>query len=260
MRVYTLLGLGLLWALPALPGELYIPFVAPTAPGAEGGRTATPVLDLQNLGRVTRRYAVLFTPAGADGGRERELVGARSLAAGESSAESCCAVASGLLVVTGAPQIAASARLGLVFDGPAPNALFTRLPVLTVREGVRPRSFAVLRGLRGAAFDHVRSSLGILNLERLPATCSVNIGILDLRFPELTQFVVPPLSVAAFPDVFEILRGPSGPAFFETRTRVSCDRLFYPFGINYVGDDELLDFVLPVLEFVTPSVPIENAP
>ena len=264
MRIYGLLWLGLLCALPAVAGEVYIPFVAADAPFTDSGRSTTPTVDLYNLGAASRRYSVLFTPAGEDGTRVRELVGASLLTPGNSTGESCCARESGLLVVTGAPQIAVSARLGLIYEGPLATNLLTRLPALTARDGLRAGSAGVLVGLQGERSDAARSSLGILNLERSPATCSVSIGILDERFPELVEFVVPPLSVAAFPDIFARLRGVHAPASFETRTRATCNRLFYPFGINFVGYLQQVGDTVQVgvrwLEFVTPSVPIASAP
>jgi hypothetical protein len=89
----------------------------------------------------------------------------------------------------------------------------------------------------------------------------VDIGVLSHHFPELREVDVPPLSVAAFPDVFLPLRGPSGPVPFLARTRVSCDQPFYPFGVNFVGDPGgPFPGPLPWVEQVPPSVRLGTAP
>lgn len=262
MKICTLVLVGLLPALPVSAGEAYIPFVAADAPPLDSGRSTTPVVDLFNRGVAPRRYAVWFTPAGADGTKVRQSVGLRWLDGGSSAHEACCSRESGVLVVTGAPQVAVGARLGFAFVGPPATDLLTRLPVVTARDGLPRGATGVLMGLRGDPRGANRASLGILNLERSPAVCSVAIGNYDERFPELFEFVVPPLSVAAFPDIFSRLVGVRGPPPFETRTRATCNRLFYPFGINFEGTfqpvDGVFQFNVRWLEFVPPGVPIPN--
>jgi hypothetical protein len=251
--------LALTLALPAAAGEVYIPFLAADAPGTDSGRSTSSMVALYNLGGVHRRYVVRFTPAGEDGRQVRELVATELLEPQGSRQESCCNRGSGLLVVSGAPQIAVGARLGLTFNQPPPNGLLTRMPVLTARDALRPGTTAVLHGLQGTSVGSIVSSLGILNLGTATAECAVEIGIFEHFYPELRQVLVPPLSVAAFPDVFSRLRGPKGPGSFETRTRVRCDQPFYPFGVNFVGDFGPFSG-LPWMEFVPPSVQLGNAP
>ncbi|HVF59158.1 MAG TPA: hypothetical protein VNJ70_05035 [Thermoanaerobaculia bacterium] len=259
MKVFGSFLLALTLALPAAAGEVYIPFLAADAPGTDSGRSTFPTVTLYNLGGVHRRYVVRFTPAGEDGTQVRELVATELLAPQGSRQEDCCGRQSGLLVVSGAPQIAVGARLGLLFNQPGPNGLLTRLPVLTARDALRPGTTAVLHGLQGTANAGTLSSLGILNLGTATARCVVAIGIFEQFFPELGQVLVPPLSVAAFPDVFLRLRGPSGPLGFETRTRVRCDQPFYPFGVNFSGIPAPQNN-LPWVEFVPPSVQLGNVP
>ena len=259
MKAFGSFLLALTLALPAAAGEVYIPFLAADAPGTDSGRSTGPTVNLHNLGAVHRRYAVRFTPAGEDGTQVRELVATDLLEPGGSRPESCCNRESGLLVVSGAPQIAVGAHLSLFFNQPGPNGLLTRLPVLTARDALRPGTTAVLHGLQGTANGSTLSSLGILNLGTATAECAVAIGIFEQFFPELGQVLVPPLSVAAFPDIFSRLRGPNGPTGFGTRTRVRCDQPFYPFGVNFFGVPAPQNN-LPWVELVTPSVQLGNAP
>lgn len=259
MKVFGSFLLTLTLALPAAAGEVYIPFLAADAPGTDSGRSTMPRVTLHNLGGVHRRYVVRLTPAGEDGRQVRELVATELLEPGGSRQPGCCNRGSGVLVVSGAPQIAVGARLDLLFNQPPPHHLLTRLPVLTARDALRPGTTVVLHGLQGTSVGSILSSLGILNLGTATASCAVEIGIFEHFFPELGQVLVPPLSVAAFPDVFSRLRGPKGPGSFETRTRVRCDQPFYPFGVNFVSFPTPQSG-LPWVEFVPPSLQLGNAP
>jgi hypothetical protein len=261
MRSFRLLLLGLLAALPAAAGEAYIPFLAADQPGVDSGRSTRPIVELHNLGGVTRRYSVRLTPPGDDGTKVRELVASGLLPAGESVQVPCCERESGLLVVSGAPQIAVGARLGFEFDQPPPNELLTRMPVVTARDALPAGSTAVLQGLVTANSDAKRSSFGILNFGREAAVCSIDTGtgFFAKFFFDLAEVVVPPLSVAAFPDLFSRIRGAKGAPDLEARMRVACDQPFYPFGVNFLGFNPFY-FGLPWIEHVPPSVQLGNAP
>jgi hypothetical protein len=260
VRPFALLGLLVLLlaaAAPASAAEAYVPFLAVDAPGSDSGRSTSPTVELFNLGGKTRSFTVRLTPAGADGRRVREPVAEGSLLPAAFAVAACCTRQSGLLVASGAPQVAIGARLGLTFNRPPPNSVLARLPVLTARDALRPGTTGVLQTLQGTNSGTVRASLGIVNLGRGRATCRVDIGDFQDHFPELFEdVVVPPLSLVAFPDVFRNLRGASGPASVSMRTQVRCDQPFYPFGINFVGDLALAPTLLPWVEVVTPSVPL----
>lgn len=259
MKSLVMMLLCLALTMPAVAGEVYIPFLAADDPPDDSGRSTVPSVEVYNLGGVARRYTVRVVGAGEDGGAGGELVATAVLAPGATAVVPCCTRASGLLVVSGAPQIAAGGRLALTFTGgPAPNVLVARLPALTLRDALRPGTTAVLQTLQGTQSGSRRSSLGILNLGTAEATCAVKLGIFEDRFPELFELTVPPRSLAAFPDVFSRLRGVHAPVFIDVRTLVVCDRPFYPFAVNFVGDFDVVSG-LPWVELVPPSVQLANA-
>jgi hypothetical protein len=256
MKALRWLLLGVWIALPATAGQAYIPFVAADPPGFDSGRSTIPDLELSNLGGLARRYSVRFVPAGENGLAGGELVQTDALAPGSFADVSCCDRGSGVLVVSGAPQIAVGARLDEMFNHAQPNGILTRLPVITARDAVPAGGRALLQALVWARNLEVTSSLGILNLGRGTARCSVSgfAGAAD-RFSDLLGFTVAPGSIAAFPDVIGQRLAPQSFTGYSARPIATCDQPFYPFAINYY-----LGGGLPFVEVVTPAVMLGNAP
>lgn len=262
-RVLVLFGLlgGPLLGAPAMAGPAYVPFVAPEAPGPFTARSTVPSLELYNLGGQPRRYAVSFVAAGEDGRGGGEPVNARSLKPATAATVSCCAGESGVLIVTGAPQIALGAGIEETFlRQPAPNEVRGRLPVLTARDALPAGTRAVLQSLTSDPVGIWTNSLGILNLGSAVAHCSVTgLGHGIFIFPELAAIDIPSASVAAFPDILSRLRGPIVPVTVFNPL-VTCDQPFYPFAIVYGGNFNTFMPTLPWVEFVPPSVRLADAP
>jgi hypothetical protein len=265
MRGRGLLLLGLLADLPlgapALAGPAYVPFVAPEDPGPFAERSTVPSLELYNFGGQTRRYAIRFVAAGEDGSQGGQPVAAGRLKPAQRVTVSCCAGRSGVLVVTGAPQIAVGAHVDETFlRRPVPNEVRGRLPVLTARDALPAGTRAVLSSLIGDPVGQWTDSLGILNLGGTMAHCSVT-GIQHFIFiiPELAAIDIPPGSVAAFPDVLVVFRG-ALVNLLVFDPLVTCDQPFYPFAILYGGNFNFLRPTLPWMEFVPPSVQLAGAP
>jgi len=266
MRGRVLLLFGLLADLPlgapAVAGPAYVPFVAPEAPGPFANRSTVPSLELYNLGGEPRRYAIRFVPAGEDGSKGGEAVAAGRLKLGQRITVSCCAGESGVLIVTGAPQIAVGAHIDETFlRRTVPNEVRGRLPVLTARDALPAGTRAVLASLISDPLGEWTNSLGILNLGSASAHCSVTgLGHGIFIFPELDAIDIPPASVAAFPDILSRLRGPSVPVVITFNPLVTCDQPFYPFAILYGGNFNTFRPTLPWMEFVPPSVRLADAP
>jgi hypothetical protein len=167
-----------------------------------------------------------------------------------------------VLVVTGAPQIAVGAGIDETFlRVPAPNEVRGRLPVLTAPDALPAGARAVLSSLVSDPVGQWTNSLGILNLGGTTAHCSVaGIRHLFWTFPELDAIDVPPGSVAAFPDVLAVLRGPRVPVVTAFNPVVTCDQPFYPFAIVYGGNFNTFLPSLPWIEVVPPSVRLAGAP
>jgi hypothetical protein len=255
----TLIGLI---ALPALAGTAYIPFVTTDPVGLDSGRSPAPGVDLYNTGSVPRRYSVRFVPAGTIGGvggvggvGGGSILQEGTVAPHAFASVSCCAEGSGVLIVTGAPQIAVSAGLSLMFNHPLPNSVGTRLPVITSLDAVPARGIALLDNLSWATNNGATSSLGILNFGSRLAHCSVS-GFVEAaeRFTDLQNLLVQAGSTIALPDVLGQRIGSLGFSSYAARPTVTCDQPFYPFAINYVGG------TLPFIVTVPPALTLGNAP
>jgi hypothetical protein len=257
--------LGFLIALPSLAGEAYIPFVTQNLPGVDPSRSTTVHVEIYNQGTVSRRYAVSFVRAGEDGSHGGTFLRTDAQTPGTARTLSCCDGESGMLIVSGAPQIAFTAHLDEVFDQPAPNTVSLRLPLITAREALPAGSHASLQKLVWQFGDSVTTSLGILNLGHHPAHCTVSGIDFPQQFPELQSIDVPPVSVAALPSV---LHAPVIPGLasslitvFEQRPTFTCDQPFYPFALVYRGLlGSSLPGGLPWVEFVPPTVPLGTVP
>jgi hypothetical protein len=259
MRALRLFLLEALIALPALAGTAYIPFVTTDPAGFDSGRSSAPGVELYNTGSVPRRYSVHVIPAGGSSLNGGELVQEGTVAPHTFVSVGCCAEGSGVLVVTGAPQIAVSAGLGLLFNHAQPNSIGTRLPVITTRDAVPANGGALLDNLAWTANGAVTASLGILNFGSHLAHCSVT-GFVDLpeRFTDLQNLVVPSGSTIALPDVLgQRLGSSSGFTAYTARPTVTCDQPFYPFAIDYENDST---GILPSIVIVPPSLTLGNAP
>jgi len=263
MRVPCLLLLGVLIALPSLAGTAYIPFVAQNLPGVDTGRSTTVDVEIYNQGTVRRRYAVSFVRAGEDGSQGGTFLRTDAQAPGDARTLTCCDGGSGMLIISGAPQIAFTAHLSEVFNQPAPNTVSVRLPLLTAEDALPAGSHASLQRLVWEFGDSVTSSLGVLNLGHHPAHCTVARVDFPEQFPGLQSIDVAPVSVAAFPSVLHapVIQGGSLITFFEQRPTFTCDQPFYPFALVYWG---FLGASPPVgqpwVEFVPPTVPLGNVP
>jgi hypothetical protein len=257
LKALCLLPLLLLPALPPLPalaGTGYVPFVAASPVGA--GRATRVGFDLFNLGAVPRQGSVRFVVAGENGNAGGASIFSLRLEPGRKYSEECCDNGSGLLILSGAPQIEYDVYLRETFpQQEAPNTLGFRLPVVTSKEALPAGSRGTLQILSADGAGVVVTSFGILNLGHLPAHCTV-----DGFPPYVEQFVrevtVPPVSVAGFPDIF--LRPTLGA---QGRPTVICDQPFYPFALIYHGlFGNSFSFGLPWVEFAAPVMPLGSVP
>ena len=255
LRLLLLETLMVLIALPALAGQVYIPFVTTDPAGLDSGRSPAPGVELYNTGNVARRYSVHFIPAGASGVAGRELVQEGTLAPHTFAGVACCEGRSGVLVVSGAPQIALSASLDLMFNHLQPNSIATHLPMLTTADAVPAHGNALLLGLSWSANGGVTSSLSILNFGPRLAHCSVS-GFVQApeRFADLQDLLVQAGSTIALPDVLGQRIGSLGFSSYAATPTVTCDQPFYPFAIDYFSAS------LPFIVIVPPALTLGSAP
>jgi hypothetical protein len=256
VRALRLLLFSFLVALPALAGTGYVPFVAALPAGSDGTRATQVSFNLINLGVVPRVGGVHFVAAGQDGNSGGvDLLSLRILP-GQTFSRTCCDNASGLLILSGAPQIEYEIYLQETFpQEAAPNSLSVRLQVITAEDALPAGSRGTLQTLFGDGVGVNVTGFGILNLGHQTAHCSVeNLPPFVEQF--VRQVVVPPVSVMGFPDLF--LRPIFGT---EGRPIVTCDQPFYPFALLYHGLlGSRFSLGLPWIEFAGPVRPLGTVP
>jgi hypothetical protein len=247
---------GFLVALPALAGTAYVPFVAAEPSGTSGRATAID-FDLINLGTVQRVGTVRFVAAGENGDTGGTSLFNLHLEPFRNFPRTCCDDASGLLILSGAPQIAYTVTLRETFTGqPTPNEVDRQLPVVTAEDAFPAGTQARFLTIAGDGAGVNVSSLGILNLGHQTAHCTV-----DGFPPVVEQFffngvTIPPVSVAAYPDLLgRPTLGISGAPL------VRCDQPFYPFVIGYSGAlGNVYSLQLPSIDLLTPVKPLGTVP
>ncbi len=254
MRTLRLLPLTLLVAMPALAGTAYVPFVTASPSGTD--RATQVSFGLVNLGTVPRLGAVQFVAAGESGTTGGTQLFSLRMEPGRTFTRACCVDASGLLILSGAPQVEYDIALNEVFpQQAAPNSLSLRLPLITSKESLPAGSRGTLPLLSADGAGIVVTSFGILNLGHQAAHCSVD-GFPPYVEQFVREIVIPPVSVAAYPDLF--LRPTLGA---QGRPIVSCDQPFYPFALIYHDlPASTPSFELPWVEFAGPVVPLGTVP
>jgi hypothetical protein len=248
-RKALLLGpLALLASLvPALAGTVYVPV---TTGKAVGPASYTTRLWLSNPGAVDRRFTVLFLPAGTDGTqRTGAPPQAFTLAAGGTLVLTNLAPAgtSGLLEITGAPQVLTTARL----DGS--DALrgvsgSSYVPAISSKNLLARNGTADLLGLERSTPGPV-TNLAVVNLGQAASQCTVRAARLNgTAIGDAAVVSVPPVSLRRFEDAFATL---GVTAVADARLSVTCDQSFFAFA-------EVLNGTAPNAVVVTPTISLDS--
>lgn len=245
----VLLGATALLAslVPAFAGTVYIPV---TSGKTVGSATYTTRLWLSNPGAVARRFTLLFLPAGTDGTqRGGAAPQAFTLAAGGTLVLTNLAPAgtSGLLEVTGAPQILATARL----DGTDPLRAVNGsayLPAVSSKNLLPKNSTADLLGLERGTTGPV-TNLAVVNLGQQASQCSVRATRLNgAPIGAAATVSVPPVSERRFEDALALL---GVTAITDARLAVSCTQDFFAFA-------EVLGSLSPSAVVITPTLSLDS--
>ena len=250
IRKTPLLGpLALLSALaPAFAGTVYVPVVTTKTVGTT---TYSTRLWLANPGTVTRRFTIVFLPAGTDGTQRSGVTPqAFTMAAGGALllTNLAPAGASGMLEITGAPQILTTARL----DAADPLSTVTAgayVPAVSSKNLVAKNGSADLLGLERSATGRV-TNLGVLNLGQQAAQCTVRaVSLTGTPLADPAVVNVAPVSLRRFDDALGIL---GVTAISDARLSVSCDQDFWAFA-------EVLGGTTPAVAVVTPTLSLDSA-
>lgn len=249
IRRTCLLGLlVLLMALaPAFAGTVYVPV---SGNRAAGGVTYLTRLWLANPGTVSRRVTILFLLAGTDG-TQRTGVTPQGLNMPPNGTLVLTNLApdgaSGLLEITGAPQVLATARLD-VLDAQRAVAASAYVPAISSKNLVAKNGTADLLGLARSDGGPV-THLSLVNLGQKVAQCTVRAAFANgTPIGAAAVVTVPPVAVRRFDDVFN---GFGATAIIDARLSATCDQDFSAFA-------EVLGTAAPSAVLVTPTVTLDS--
>jgi hypothetical protein len=229
-------------APPIAGGDLLLPLPAGSAP--DGTTYATRVW-VTNTGASARRLTSTFIAAGVDGtkaanGSASIPPGATVLATGLQPAGQ-----SGMLLVTGAPQLLVTTRLEAV----APDGSLRAAAAGPVVKGHQLGAAHAILELHGLSQKQVGLStdLHVVNAARQATKCTLDPFRFDgSRIAPTLSITLPPLSVRVFEKALVTLGVTD---IDEARFAVSCDQAFYTYARVYKpGGGEL--------NIMTPSAPL----
>lgn len=229
MRRPVVLGLlGLFTSLiPAFAGTVYVP-VAPTR--QVGDVTYRTQIIVGNPGGAARPLTTSFIASGRDGIRTGTAPATVTVPARGTLvlANAAPAGREGMLEISGAPQLAVSARLEAVSrSGRILSS--APLPVVGSDQVAPPGAAAQLQGI-GRTAAGTQHRFGLINLGVEEAACTVSAWRAD-GAPAGTpsRFAVPALSHTTIPAPLAAF----GAALFkEARVEVSCDSSFYVYAVQ----------------------------
>lgn len=211
--------------VPAHAGTVYIPFATQQQIGQVRYRTEVVV---SNASQVNRSFTTAFIASGRDG---RDITPSTAVTVPANSTFVLTNVApagrEGMLEVTGAPQIAVSARLvalsksGKILGSTAIPAVGSAN--LTVENGT-----AQIQGVARTAAG-MRQRFGVVNLGDGTASCSASAYRSNgAAIGNVVRLTAPPRSHS--PLVLP-LKAPGSALFTDARVEVTCDRPFYAYGL-----------------------------
>lgn len=241
MRVRSLV-LPLLAAALAAPlsaGDLLLPLAGGTSPD---GTTYSTRVWVTNTGASARRVTSTFVAAGADGTRAATgpavsvSPGATVLATGLSPKGQ-----SGILLLSGAPQLLVTARLeATARDGSLRAAAAG--PVVSGHQLAAAGAVLQLHGLSQKPVG-LSSDLHVVNAGTKAAQCGIDAFRFDgTRIGQTATITVPPLSARVFEKALAILGATD---IDEARFAVTCNQAFYTYARVYKPGGGELNLMTP---------------
>jgi hypothetical protein len=249
MRGLGLAGAFLLFAAPAMAGEILVPLSAGVA--ADGTVYATRIW-VTNTGGTARRWTPSLIVAGADG---TKTAAGTPVTVGPGATVPVTNLApagqSGMLYVNGAPQLVVTARLeGTGRDG-APRAAVAG-PVVTGHDLAAGGGTLQLHGLSHRQGGLI-TDLFLINAARQPAQCSVSAFRDDgSTIAAGVGYTLPALSVRVVDSALAQL---GANAIDEARIAVSCDQAFYAYARVYKPGSAELNVMTPPRALGRPVAP-----
>jgi len=239
-RPLLVLFIATAFAAPLSAGDLLLPLAGGSAPD---GTTYSTRVWVTNTGASARRLTGTFVAPGADGTRAPAgasvtvAPGATVLATGLAPKAQ-----SGMLLVSGAPQLLVTARLEAI----APDGSLRAAAAGPVVGGHQLAAGGATLQFHGLSQKPVGLStdLHVINAARQSARCGIDAFRFDgSRIAPTVAITLPPLSVRVFEKALATL----GLADVdEARFAVSCDQAFYAYARVYKPGGGELNLMTPL--------------
>lgn len=219
-------GLAVLVGVPALAGDVMVPFAANQQ--SLGGLSLTTRVWVSNPSAAAQSFTTRFYPAGTNGTQAPPASTAMTVPAGATVVLTGVAPTggSGMLNVTGGATLAVTARLEAAIGGQAVGV--TDVPAIAGGSVLAANTVAQLTGLQrvnGTTF----SDLFVYNLEAKTSQCSLRIFQANgAQIGPTASATLQPLQRRDFVDTISILGIGD---LTDVRVQASCDHKFYVAGL-----------------------------
>lgn len=226
---------------PAFAGSVYVVIVDPRG---SGGSTQATELWISNSGTAQTAVKGFFVEAFADGTKRSGNPAQITVAPGRSFLLGNAGVVGkhGLLEIDASGNIAVEARLTSTSANRS-STTFTQVPVISSANLIPAGETAFLNGLQRTAAQGNLTGLGIVNLGKARAQCSVKAFRSDgAQLGPTAGLSFEPLSLQHYADAFLAL---GAERVVDGRATVTCDQPFYAFATLFVGRTAQMLFVTP---------------
>lgn len=231
---YSLLACLALAAAPLHADSVFVPL---TAHQPSAGVTYRTEVMVANPGTTPLSFDVRFLAAGEDGTRAAAAT-SRSVAPGGTLVLTGLNPAgkAGMVEISGAPELAVSARLLATSKGRAVTSM--AVPAVTSANSLAAGDTAQVQGLEKSI--RMGSRLGVINLSEETAACTLQVFRADgSRLGDETRISLPPLSQRLLADSLGSIQ------VAEARAQVSCDRTFFAYALRAKVDGSETAFLSP---------------
>jgi hypothetical protein len=247
-RKSALIGLCALLAgvVPAMAGEIYVPFASNRA---VNGTTYQTKVWVTNTSNAARRFTVRFISQnvdgtqGADTGSELNVPAGGTLLLGSVAPNGVL----GMVEIGGAPQLVVNARIDAI-DGNGSIVSSANVPVVSGGNVIKQNATAHIQGLERTGRGTL-SDFGVMNLSNAAAQCTIKAYRSNgTQISQTSVISLVPLSVRHFDNVIGTL---GEQTISDARVEVTCDKQFFPYAAVFKPGG-------PETNFVTPSYALDT--
>ncbi len=233
-------------AIPAVAGEIYVPFASNRL---VDGTTYQTKVWVTNTSTAARQFTVRFISQNTDGtvgagsGSPLNVPAGGTLLLGSVAPNGSL----GMVEISGASQLVVNARINAI--SPTGGILSgANVPVVALGNVIKAQATAHIQALELTSRGTL-SDVGIMNLSSAAAQCTVKAYRSNgSQINQTSVISLPPLAERHFENVLGVLGETS---VSDARVEVTCDRQFFPYAAVYKPGG-------PETSFVTPSYALDG--